>query len=91
MKKKPAHTFIYKIYFIMRLGKKMVRKIFCYLLGLSILVSGLEIIGGSSESPQEIQENNLSPDISAELFTIAQTSFSEQSSLDSLMQTLTIK
>ena len=69
----------------------MVRKIFCYILGLSILLSGLGIIGGSSESPQEIQENNLSPDLSAVLFTIAQTSFSEQSSLDSLMQTLTSK
>ncbi|HIH29328.1 MAG TPA: PQQ-binding-like beta-propeller repeat protein, partial [Thermoplasmata archaeon] len=64
------------------------RKIISYIVGFSLLFSGLGIIGISGMTLQNNQDERVSPDLSALLFTAAQSSSSEQTSFDSMMKTI---
>jgi PKD repeat protein len=64
------------------------RKIISYIVGFSLLFSGLGIIGISGMTLQNDQDERVSPDLSALLFTAAQSSSSEQTSFDSMMKTI---
>jgi PKD repeat protein len=64
------------------------RKIISYIVGFSLLFSGLGIVGISGMTLQNNQDERVSPDLSALLFTAAQSSSSEQTSFDSMMKTI---
>jgi PKD repeat protein len=64
------------------------RKIISYIVGFSLLFSGLGIVGISGMTLQNDQDERVSPDLSALLFTAAQSSSSEQTSFDSMMKTI---